>query len=76
MSAGFKFLHSHSGLEKTVKDKDLYNKSCVLIDKEYADLFSDISSLVKPFTKDGVMYYKVPVFAFIKKGGIFKNLNK
>lgn len=76
MSGGFKFLHSHSGLERTVKDKDLYNKSCVLIDKEYADLFSDISSLVKPFTKDGVMYYKVPVFAFIKKGGIFKNLNK
>lgn len=76
MSEGFKFLHSHSGLEKTVKDKDLYNKSCVLIDKEYAFLFSDISTLVKPFTKDGVMYYKVPVFAFIKKGGIFKNLNR
>ena len=76
MSAGFKFLHSHSGLERTVKDKDLYNKSCVLIDEEYACLFSDISPLVKPFKRDDVMYYKVPVWAFVKKGGIFKNLNK
>ena len=75
MSNNLNYLHSHSGLERTLKDKDLNSKAFVLIDEKYKDMFDEISMLLKEFTYGGRTYYKVPILAFVRKGGVFKNLN-
>lgn len=68
MSAGVDFLHSHSGLERELK----FPKKYVLIDEKYGEMFGD--ALVKPFTHEGRDYYKVNIYLFWRKGGVFKNL--
>lgn len=75
MSNGLNYLHSHSGLEKTLKDEDIANKSHVLVDEEYKELFSDCATYLKPFAFNGRNYYKVPILAFVEKKGTFKNLS-
>lgn len=74
MSHGINYLHSHSGIERTLKDKDIANKSHVLIDEEYKDCFVDCSFALKPFGYNDKKYYKVPTLTFVSKGGVFKNL--
>lgn len=74
MSTGENRMHSHSGLEKELE----YPKRYVIVDKSFRDSFSakDILeefSLIREGRK--IEYIKVPVLEFIKKGGIFKNLN-
>lgn len=67
------YLHSHSELERSVKDRDIQNKSHVLIDSKYASLFEDCSS--EPIKLRGTTYYKVPTYTFFKRGGVFKNFD-
>jgi hypothetical protein len=71
MSQGINYLHSHSGLERTLRET-ANDKFHVLIDKEFKSMFEDCS--VKPFKHGGKQYYKVPTYAFFRKGGVFKNL--
>lgn len=75
MSNGINYLHSHSGIEREVRElaKD---KSHVLIDEEFKHMFDDCGVKLTPFTYMGVKYYKVPIYAFFRKGGVFKNLNR
>lgn len=68
MSYGHNYLHSHSKLERELK----FEKSKVLIDKKYGELFGD--AFIEPFTYKGHDYYKVNTYIFWKKGGVFKNL--
>lgn len=68
MSRGISILHSHSGLERELK----LPKHIVVIDPCFIDMFEGVK--VQGFTHNGGSYYKVPVDAFIKNGGIFKNL--
>lgn len=65
------FLHSHSGLERRHRDL-VNNKLYVLVDKEFVHLFS----FYIPFKYNGVQYYRVPTYEFVKRGGVFKNLEK
>ena len=74
MSYGYNYMHSHSGLERTLTDKNIANKSHVLIDKEFGEKFTDCPSLIKLFKHNGKEYYKVPILTFVRKGGVFKNL--
>ena len=75
MSQGINYLHSHSGIERDerylVKDK-----FHVLIDEEYKHMFDDCGVKLSPYMYMGVKYYKVPTYAFFRKGGVFKNLKK
>lgn len=68
MSKGLSILHSHSGLERELK----LPKHIVVVDSCFINLFN--GTKVQGFTHNGVSYYKVPVNAFIKNGGHFKNL--
>lgn len=72
MSAGKINLHSHSELERKLN----FPKHIVLIDARFKDLFADGGIRIEPFKYDGVEYYKVPILAFARKGGEFKNLDK
>lgn len=65
-------LHSHSGLERELK----IPKNKVLIDEKFKDLFAEGSIKIEPLKYDGVNYYKIPILAFVRKGGEFKNLTK
>lgn len=73
MSQGILYLHSHSGIERNVKElaKDKFH---VLVDEVYKYLFDD-SGDVHLFVYNNKRYYKVPTYAFFQKGGIFKNLD-
>ena len=73
MSQGITYLHSHSGLERSVSEL-LRDKFHVLVDKEYKSMFTGLTDDVKPFKYEKKQYYKVPTYLFIKKGGVFKNL--
>lgn len=75
MSKETDYLHSHSGLERTLKDDDIVNKSHVLIDEKFKGMFADGEINLKPFRFGGVQYYKVPIMAFVKKRGVFRNLD-
>lgn len=75
MSQSVNYLHSHSGLERMLKDNDLNNKSHVLIDEKFKGMFADGATPLKPFRYNHIQYYKVPIMAFVKKGGVFKNLD-
>ena len=72
MSNRIGYLHSHSGLEKTLSDKDIKSKRYVLIDAKYKDLFP--AEVRKMFKYEKRTYYKVPTLMFFEKGGTFKNL--
>lgn len=70
MTENIKTLHSHSGLEREL----LIPKRFVLIDVEYKSMFGDFC-VVETFKHKGVWYCKVPILAFVEKGGVFKNLD-
>lgn len=73
MSSKMRCLHSHSGLERSLREtaKDKFH---VLVDEEFADMFPE--DQIKPFKHKGKTYYKVPTYLFARKGGVFKNLNE
>jgi len=75
MSYGINYLHSHSGLERELK-ATASDKFHVLIDEEFKYMFDGCGVSVTPFIYNRVKYYLVPTYAFYKKGGVFKNLNK
>lgn len=74
MSHGINYLHSHSGLERSIPET-ANDKFHVLIDGEYKDMFEASGINVVPFKYKRAQYYKVPTYAFFCKGGVFKNLN-
>lgn len=69
MSVGVVQLHSHSGLERELR----MPKYVVLVDVKYRNLFVDCP--IVDVSYGGVTYCKVPIKAFVKNGGLFKNLN-
>lgn len=69
MSHGLEYLHSHSALERELK----LPKHMVLIDAKFVHMFASTSAV--PLEYCQVRYFKVPTLAFIKMGGIFKNLS-
>lgn len=71
MSQGINYLHSHSGIERSVPElaKDKFH---VLVDEEYKKMFD---GLAKPFKYMHKQYYLVPTYSFFMKGGVFKNLS-
>ena len=71
MSNGLDVLHSHSGLERDLK----FPKHTVLVDAKFANTFHKFGIDTKHFKYAGVDYLKVPTLAFVKAGGIFKNLD-
>ena len=73
MSQGINYLHSHSGIERTLKDKNIVNKSHVLVDEQFKDLFDDCAKPIKSIVVSDKKYFKVPILSFVNKGGIFKN---
>ena len=75
MSKGITYLHSHSGLERSLPET-ANDKFHVLIDEEYKNIFDACGVEVKKFSHKQKQYYKVPTYAFFRKGGVFKNLNK
>lgn len=75
MSHGINYLHSHSGIERNVRDL-ANDKFHVLIDEEFKHIFDDCGVKLSPYMHMGVKYYKVPTYVFFRKGGVFKNLNK
>lgn len=75
MARNITYLHSHSAIERTLKDKDIANKSHVLVDESFKSLFADGKIKIKPFVYNSVKYIKVPILAFVKRGGIFKNFD-
>lgn len=68
MSHGLTQLHSHSGIEREYK----FPKYEVLVDEMFGDMFTQ----KQPFMFNGKLYYRVPTIDFVKKSGIFKNLNE
>ena len=75
MSQGINYLHSHSGLERSIPET-ANDKFHVLIDKEYKHIFESNGIDVKPFCYNKIQYYKVPTYAFFRTGGVFKNLSR
>lgn len=75
MSQGVTYLHSHSDIERNVREL-VRDKFHVLVDKEFKHMFDDCTTDVHPYSYKGKMYYRVPTYAFYKKGGLFKNLDK
>lgn len=73
MSDNINYLHSHSAIERSQK-KTLNDKAHVLIDTRYASLFP--KDLCEEYKYNGVTYLSVPTVLFLKRGGVFKNLNK
>ena len=69
MSLGLDYLHSHSWLEREMK----IEKRFVLVDTMFADLF--LNDAVKKRTVQRKVYLRVPTLSFVRKGGIFKNLD-
>lgn len=74
MSKGITYLHSHSNIERNVKEL-LIDKFHVLIDEEFKHIFDDLTHDIKPFVYNNKKYYRVPTYYFYKKGGVFKNLS-
>lgn len=69
MSTTLSYLHSHSGLERYLN----FHKCRVLVDAKFKHLF--LEDTVDAFTFNGVDYIEVPILSFVRKGGVFKNLN-
>ena len=74
MSQGITYLHSHSGLERSLPET-ANDKFHVLVDEQYKGLFESCGVDTKPFVYKNKKYRKVPTYAFFQKGGVFKNLN-
>lgn len=60
-------MHSHSAIEREL----VFPKNKVLVDAKYKGLFDD--GEIEEFIYKNVLYYKVPIMSFVKKGGVFKN---
>lgn len=60
-------LHSHSAIERAL----LFPKNVVLVDEKYEFMFDSVG--VVKFEYDGVPYIKVPILAFVRRGGVFRN---
>ena len=62
-------LHSHSGLEGAMG----YPKHLVLVDERFEDLF--LKNNIKPMriALNNKTYLRVPIMAFVRLGGQFKN---
>ena len=66
------FIHSHSGLEKTLHDKDIANKSHVLVDEIYEEFFTEHLPKIKRLRVGEVTYLKIPILTFVRCGGVFR----
>lgn len=75
MSQGINYLHSHSGLERSMPET-ANDKFHVLVDERFKSVFDECGVDLKPFKHENKLYYKVPTYAFYRKGGVFKNLLK
>ena len=64
-------MHSHSGLEGALG----FPKHIVLVDARFASIFHKNGINTTPFKHMNVEYIKVPILAFVKCGGVFKNFN-
>ena len=71
MSQGQTQLHSHSALENALG----FPKHIVLVDAQYASMFSKKGINTTPFKHNGIEYVKAPILEFVKLGGNFKNLS-
>lgn len=71
MSQGITYLHSHSGIER----EKAFPKHIVLVDEEYEHIFASSAVELEKFDYNGKTYIKVPIIAFYKAGGVFKNFN-
>lgn len=69
-SEGVVWMHSHSALERML----LFPKDRVLVDEKYGFLFEDTKK--DDFVFNGVRYIRVPIMAFVRRGGRFGNFNK
>lgn len=70
MSRGINYLHSHSAIEL----EQHFPKHIVLVDEEYKNMFLDCADEIQPYKYMSKIYYKVPITAFVNKGGVFKRL--
>lgn len=75
MSQGITYLHSHSDIERNVREL-VRDKFHVLVDEEFKHVFDDCTTDVRPYAYKNKIYYLVPTYAFYKKGGLFKNLSE
>ena len=75
MSQGIHYLHSHSGLERSLAET-ASDKFHVLVDEKFKEFFTSQGVDVKQFVHDNKKYYKVPTYIFFRMGGVFKNLSK
>jgi hypothetical protein len=64
-------LHSHSQLENFLK----FPKHIVLVDAKFAKLFHAQGICTTNFRHGGMEYVKVPILAFVRLGGVFKNFS-
>lgn len=73
MSNGETQMHNHSGLEKEIR----FPKRFVLVDESFRDRFHPKAIEDFSVTRYGQKFnfIKVPILDFIRKGGVFKNLN-
>jgi hypothetical protein len=68
MSMGISYLHSHSALERQLR----WKKRTVLVDVKFSPLFDKS----KNYLHNGTHYIEVGILDFVKKGGVFKNLEE
>ena len=73
MSTGLDYLYNHSGLERELR----IPKNVVLVDEEFRSMFDSmrVSNFNMVHDRRVLKYVKVHILDFVKKGGIFKNLN-
>lgn len=64
-------LHSHSGLERRLG----LPMGIVLVDDKYVQDFIGDGIKTESFRVKNRTYHKVPILAFVKRGGKFMNLN-
>lgn len=69
MSINTNYLHSHSGIEREIH----MEKRFVLIDEKFNKMFVDCGTELVPYYYQNKKFYKVPIMAFVNKGGIFRN---
>lgn len=62
-------MHSHSGLEGSLG----YPKHLVLVDEAFEEKFKEANVKVIHVAIRNKVYLRVPILAFVKLGGQFKN---
>lgn len=72
MSHGLSYMHSHSALERELR----FPKHIVLVDACFRHVFENSGYPVYSFMNGHKEYCKVPIMAFVEKGGVFKNLSE